>query len=242
MSDVVFPTCVVELSRPRLARRIATWLRGRGRACTVAGGAGCCGQPAWNAGYTDDARRVARGAVRALARRPGTIVVPSGSCSTMIRRHWPELFAGTRDAAAALAVSSRVEELSEHVVALVGGGCRTPDAAGVATAYHASCHMRRELGIVSEPLALLAACGRRPVDVDSADQCCGFGGTFSVKFPELSVAMADARLDAFIAGGVTEVVSADLSCLLHLEGRARRRELPLTFRHIAEVVVDIDRG
>lgn len=234
MTITVFPTCIVELTRPRLARRMADWLTGRGWTARAMTNAGCCGQPAWNAGYTVDARRVARRSLRALAATSGPIVVPSGSCATMMGRHWPELFAGDRAETEAVAVSGRVQELSACLATVLPAASTGTEP----VAYHHSCHMRRELGIVEEPLAVLSACGLRTADVDGADQCCGFGGTFAAKFPELSTAMADARLDAMVKTGAADVVSADLSCLLHLEGRARRRGLPLSFRHLAEVVLE----
>ena len=105
-----------------------------------------------------------------------------------------------------------------------------------AVTVHDSCHGLRELGLKDQPRRLLARRGVEVTESDGAERCCGFGGTFSVKLPAVSVAMADDRLDEWMAAGVHTVVGCDLSCLVHLEGRARRRSLPLEFRHLVEVL------
>jgi L-lactate dehydrogenase complex protein LldE len=217
----VFPTCLVELVRPTLTGAVVTALERAGHQAAVARGVTCCGQPAWNAGYVEDARRVARRSAKALERTTGPVVVPSGSCAAMMREYWPELL-GSRT------VADRVVEFSEFVA---------PDTAVADSdervAYHDSCHMLRVLGIKEAPRALLGG------DVaELSERCCGFGGTFSVKLPEVSTAMADEKLDEVVATGCTTLVGCDLSCLMHLEGRARRRGLDLRVRHLAEVLTD----
>jgi L-lactate dehydrogenase complex protein LldE len=234
----VVPTCLADTLRPRLAARVVALLRRRGAEAAVARGVTCCGQPAYNAGFVDDARRVARRTLRALARTTGDVVVPSGSCAAMMAHHWPELFDGTRDAAAARDVAGRVVELSQWLAARAPssppGGTAGPTAAPVA--YHGSCHLVRELGARDNAAAVLAAAGIEVRVPDRAELCCGFGGTFSVKLPGVSTAMADEKLDTLAATGATTVVGCDLSCLAHLEGRARARGLDLSFGHLAETV------
>jgi L-lactate dehydrogenase complex protein LldE len=234
---VVFPTCLVEQLRPDLGPACVELVRTRG-AGRAAKGTTCCGQPAWNSGFAAAARRVARTTLRALRRQPGPVVVPSGSCATMMREHWPALFAGSADEPAARDVAGRVVELSTYLD-------RTPGGAGLASggtvasgrvALHDSCHALRELAVKDEPRRLLAERGVEVVETPGAERCCGFGGTFSVKLPEVSVAMADDKLDEWVAAGVDTVVGGDLSCLVHLEGRARRRGLPLRFLHLAEAL------
>jgi L-lactate dehydrogenase complex protein LldE len=195
----------------------------------------CCGQPAWNAGFTAAARRVAKSALRRLRRTSGPVVVPSGSCATMIHEHWPRLFAGTRREGDAREVAGRIQELAVYLDRQADPG---PPAAptGQRVGYHDACHALRELGVKDEPRRLLAHHGVEVVEVPSGERCCGFGGTFSVKLPSVSVAMADEKLDEWVAAGVDTVVAGDLSCLIHLEGRARRRQLPLSFRHLGEVL------
>jgi L-lactate dehydrogenase complex protein LldE len=235
---VLFPTCLFEQLRPDLIDRSLDALRAVGARPARAKGTTCCGQPAWNGGYGNEARRVARATLRGLRRIDGPVVVPSGSCATMMREHWPEMFAGTAEQVAAEEVAARVIELSAYLAA------RLP-AEPVATAsaelpppvtVHDSCHGLRELHVKAELRALLAAAGVEVVESDGAERCCGFGGTFSVKLPAVSVAMADDRLDEWTASGVQTVVGCDLSCLVHLEARARRRSLPLRFVHVVETV------
>jgi L-lactate dehydrogenase complex protein LldE len=186
-------------------------------------GATCCGQPAFNAGFHDQARRVARVTLRALAQTTGTIVVPAGSCAAMMSRHWVGLFAGDRDAELARQVAGRVIEftavLADHLDVLERRQLRWSGTAG----YHDSCHMLRELGISGEPRAVLGCVrGLKLVPLASADRCCGFGGTFAVRYPEVSVAMADSKLDDARANGVEVLISADPGCLMQLGGRAER--------------------
>jgi L-lactate dehydrogenase complex protein LldE len=141
-------------------------------------------------------------------------------------------------------VAARVVELSSY---LDRGGIGTGDGAGEGSgapvpsnrqvvAVHDSCHGLRELGVKDQPRRLLADAGIEVTETAGAERCCGFGGTFCVKLPAVSVAMADDKLDEWSEAGVTTVVGGDLSCLVHLDGRARRRSLPLAFRHLAEVL------
>ena len=162
--------------------------------------------------------------------------MPSGSCATMMQRHWPEVFAGTAHEAEARAVAGRVVELATYLDARSPHAAPAPAPTGTTVTIHDSCHGLRELGVKAQPRRLLADRGVEVVESDGAERCCGFGGTFCVKLPAVSVAMADDRLDEWTAAGVRTVVGGDLSCLVHLEGRARRRSLPLRFRHLAEVL------
>lgn len=166
----------------------------------------------------------------------GPVIVPSGSCAAMMAHHWTDLFAGTRDETAARSVAARVVELSQALAEVEARPA--PHNGRAPIAYHGSCHLERELHVRDEPRQLLSHAGydvREPV---GADRCCGFGGTFSVKMPAVSVAMADEKLNALSATGAVTVVGCDLSCLVHLESRARVRSMPLQFRHLAEVIDD----
>lgn len=240
----LFVTCVGDLLDPDVPAASVDLLRRCGAAVTVPDGQTCCGQPAWNAGFADEAATVARTSLRALTAADGDVVVPAGSCATMIRLYWPALFTTVGDdgaAAEARSLAPRVHELTEWLaprleVAGPEPGRPGPDAgARRPVAYHRSCHMERELHVRDQPRQLLERAGCPVADWPADDRCCGFGGTFSVRLPEVSAAMADEKLDA-LPEGVTEVVGADTSCLLQLRTRAEHRGLPITTRHIAQVL------
>lgn len=232
---VFFPTCIVDSVRPEAGLSACRLIEQLGFEVDVPEESACCGQPAWNAGHSGPAADVARTTLRALTAAEGDIVVPAGSCATMIRVFWRELFeieGSEEERELAESVASRTYELSEF---LQRSGLRA-EADPTPVVYHRSCHMLRELGIDTAPEELLEAAGADLRVSEASDRCCGFGGLFSVKLPELSTTMADAVLDAYVASGAEQVVGCDASCLMHLEGRASRRGLPLAFRHLAEVL------
>ncbi|MDZ7675534.1 MAG: (Fe-S)-binding protein [Acidimicrobiales bacterium] len=243
----LFVTCVGEMVVPDVPVAAVRVLRAAGCSVDVPVGQTCCGQPAWNAGFTEQAAEVARTSLDALdaplADDPdAVVVVPAGSCTTMIRLYWPQLFELVGDderAARAREVAARTFELTEF---LEGRELPTVDGAATTVALHESCHLLRELHVETGPgaaLARVAGCTR--VDWSADDRCCGFGGTFSVKLPETSVAMADEKLDT-LPDGVEVIVGADSSCLLHLRTRAEHRGLAVTTRHVAEVLDDAIRA
>jgi L-lactate dehydrogenase complex protein LldE len=234
----LFPTCLVDAVTPEVGVSTVRVLRRLGLDVTVPERATCCGQPAWNAGHAEAAALVARTTLDALAADPeDVVVVPAGSCATMMRVFWPELFEVTGapgDATRARELASRVRELSEFLAEAGIPPIERKDA--TATVYHRSCHMLRELRITDEPERILEATGADRRRSDGEGRCCGFGGLFSVKLPEVSTAMADDVLDAATATGATRVVGCDASCLMHLQGRADRRGLGLDFQYLATVV------
>jgi len=230
-----FRTCLVDAVAGAVGRAAVRVLRRQGYRVELADRATCCGQPAWNSGFAAEAARVAQATLDALEGGDGLICTPSGSCATMIRLYWPQMFrlAGNEAAAArAERLATRVVEFSE----LAARGPAIPGRLEARVAYHRSCHMSRELGIVAEPEHLLDALeGCTRVDWD-AERCCGFGGTFALKQPEMSVAMADAKIDSLLATDADVVVGCDQSCLLQLAGRMRRRRVRLPVRHLALVL------
>jgi L-lactate dehydrogenase complex protein LldE len=226
------------LAFPTAAESARLVLERAGVEVEAAEGATCCGQPAWNSGHIDEARRVAEQTMGALA-GDDDVVLCSGSCTTMISRYWPELFEGTDKEEEAKAVAARAHEFSSFVVDEVGveklGPLRAPSPSSVS--YHDSCHMLRELGIRDAPRRLLGAIeGIEVKELEAPERCCGFGGTFSIRFPELSSAMADEKVDDISAQGADEVVASDIGCLMQICGRAEKRGDTLPGRYIASVI------
>lgn len=239
----LLPTCVVDTVAGEIGDAVVRVLRRLDCEVFVPDAATCCGQPAWNAGFSEDAARVAHATLQALNEvldedPDTTICVPAGSCAAMIRVFWPELFhlAGDEQAVErARRVGTATREFSELVHERSNGSLSGVYPGEVA--YHHSCHMLRELRIKEQPEALLSGLERCHVSSwSAAERCCGFGGLFSVKLPETSVAMADDKLEALAESGVTHLVGSDQSCLLHLQGRLRRRGDATVVKHLAQVL------
>lgn len=196
----------------------------------------CCGQPAFNTGYRQEAREVAA-RVLDLYQDAEYVVAPSGSCTTMVRVFYPELFADDlKRVRQAEDLKNRFFEFSEFLVKVLkveDVGASFPGR----VAYHDSCHLLRELGIEHEPRKLIRAVrGAELVELNDNQLCCGFGGTFSVKFPEVSVAMGEDKLRAASQSGAEVLVANDSGCLMHLAGVIHRKGLPLRTMHLAELL------
>lgn len=239
----LFVTCVGELVDPDVPVATVRVLRAAGCSVEVPEGQTCCGQPAWNSGFTADAARVAATTLDALegalADGADAVVVPAGSCATMVRVYWPQLFSLAGDRAAsdrARALGQQVWELTELLDALPDHRLELGAVEPCRIAYHRSCHMLRELHVADQPESLLGRVeGCEQLPWTASEECCGFGGTFSVKLPEASVAMADEKLDV-LPEGTEVIVGADASCLMQLRARAEARGLPVTTRHVAQVL------
>ena len=226
MRVALFVTCLVDLVVPEVGVATARVLQRAGHEVVFPEGQTCCGQPAFNSGYREEAAKVLRSTARALADAGAdAIVAPAGSCTTMLRTFAPGL----------IGEAPHVWELSEFLAA---HGELPEGRLDARVAYHASCHMLRELGLSDEPRALLERMGAELVDWD-AQRCCGFGGTFAVRQPELSVAMADEKLRSL--GGASVLCGADPSCLMHLRGRLRRLGSPVRVAHLAELLEEATR-
>ncbi len=195
----------------------------------------CCGQPAFNSGYRDDARRAARAYLRAFAGSEHVVSI-SGSCAAMVRDKYPALFEGRPEAHEARALAARTFELSEFLVDVLRVDDLPVTRHARATLHH-SCHTRRTLGVVEQPERLLGMVeGLQYVPLPRAQDCCGFGGTFAVTMPVISTAMVDEKVDHILGTGADLVVGLDMSCLMNIEGRLRRRGSALEVRHLAEVL------
>lgn len=232
----IFVTCLVDQIRPEVGVAAVRVLRRAGCDVTFRAAQTCCGQPALNSGYVDEARSVARALIATYAdEKADAIVVPSGSCTAMIR-HLPDLFESAEEKARAASIAERTHEFMTFLVRHLGRLDLGASWRGKAT-WHDACHGLRDLGISDEPRSLMARIrGLELIEAKRAQTCCGFGGTFSVKYPELSVAMADEKLDEMETLGVRAVVSGDVSCLMHLGGRLARRKSKVQALHIAELL------
>jgi len=231
----LFPTCLGDAVYPRVTRDAELVLRAAGAHPAPIRGATCCGQPAWNSGFVADARRIARPTLRAMAELDA-VVVPAGSCTAMIRLHWRKLFYGDPDEALATRVAGRTFELSQYVVEELGVES-VGSPLGRPVTYHDSCHMLRELRLAEPPRRLLRAVAELH-ELPRGERCCGFGGAFSVRYPDVSTAMADDKLASVAASGVETVVSADPGCIMQIEGRAGRTGAPVDVMHLATLLAE----
>jgi L-lactate dehydrogenase complex protein LldE len=232
----LFVTCLVDQFFPEIGLAMADVLEGLGYEVDFPEDQTCCGQPAFNTGYRGEARAVARHFLQVFDKAE-YVVCPSGSCTSMVRHHYAEIF--YKDAAslgAAAALAPRVFEFSEFLLKVAQ--CEDVGARfdGVVT-YHDSCHALRELKIREQPRRLLRAVrGLELREMDTAEECCGFGGTFSVKFPEVSSAMLRTKIESIRRTGAGAVISADPSCLMQIRGGLSRAGLPVRTLHLAQVL------
>ena len=229
----LFVTCLVDLMRPQAAFAALQLLEDAGYAVSVPEGQSCCGQPGYNGGDYAGAAALARRTVEQLEGFQ-FVVLPSGSCTGMLRRHYPDLLDGDWQRRAE-ELATRVFELSEFLVDIAGYQPGTASAAQP-VAYHDACAGLRELGVRPQPRRLLSGAGIEVRELAQRDVCCGFGGTFCARMPAISAKMADDKLDDIEATGAGEVVAGDVGCLMALAGRARRTQRDLRFRHFAEIL------
>ena len=232
----LFVTCLGDAFYPQVGEATVRLLHRLGIAVDFPLGQTCCAQPAFNAGFHDQARQVAQRNL-ALFADYEYVVVPSGSCTAMIRLFYPDLFAEAPHLRRqAESLSSRTYELSEFLFNVVG-----TDDVGAAfagkVAYHASCHLQRELGVSEAPRRLISrVAGVEACDAEMSEQCCGFGGTFAVKYPEISSAMLEKKIASLQRAGADTLVSCDAGCLMHIAGRLRRQGMDVQVMHLAELL------
>jgi len=241
MRVALFVTCLVDLYRPRVGFAAVRLLEQAGCQVEVPVQT-CCGQPAYNNGDLDNARAIARQVIEAFADYP-YVVAPSGSCAGMLKCHYPSLFADDSEWRA------RADDLAARSHELVSFLHDTLDVCDFGTAYpatatyHDSCSSLRELGVQAQPRRLLAqVAGLQIEELADTQVCCGFGGTFCVKYPELSARMVDDKARAVIATGAHLLLAGDLGCLLNIAGRLGRLESPVRVYHIAEVLAGMADG
>ena len=233
----LFVTCLVDLMRPSIAFAAIRLLEAAGCDVYVPPTQTCCGQPGYNSGDRQAARALAE---KVLAEFEGCdyLVAPSGSCAGMIKTHYPDLFQDSPGLRARVErLAGCVHELTDFLVNIARLATVPGEFRGKIT-YHDSCAGLREMGVKAQPRALLAKVpGLALEEMGECEQCCGFGGTFSVKFGEVSGAIADRKCQAIEATGADAVVLGDLGCMLNIEGRLRRRGNDTArVLHVAEVL------
>jgi len=236
-----FGTCLIDLLYPTAGLAGMQLLRNAGIRVVYPEGQSCCGQPAFNSGYRKEALAVAR-AQLACFKKDHPVVVPSGSCAGMIKHHWPELFAGQADEAQAVAVSQRTYELTEFLVDVLD--LQLQDL-GEPTqiAIHTSCSARREMKVADRIDSLVSQLANVEVLQQAHEtECCGFGGTFSVKQADISGAMVEAKTEALYATGAQRVVSQDCGCLMNIGGALEKQQRDLPTQHIAEFLLERTAG
>ena len=229
----LFVTCIVDQVFPQVGLAMAGAIEHAGCEIEFREAQTCCGQPAFNSGYRREARTVAEYFLRVFE-DADYIVVPSGSCASMIAHHYAELFDAGDTRIAGLA--SRVWEFSRFLVDVLHVEDVGARLERVAT-YHDGCHALREMRTKEAPRRLLEHVrGLRLAEMDAAEECCGFGGTFSVKFPEVSGGMARTKIDSILRSGAEIVVSTDSSCLMQIQGVLSRAGVGVRTMHLAEVL------
>ncbi len=235
----LFATCLVDQFYPQVGESVVKVLRRLGVEVDFPAGQTCCGQPAFNAGFASQARPLALRFLDLFANSE-YVVVPSGSCASMLKVFLPELFHDSPDLAErARALAERIHEFSQFLVNVLGVTDVGARYYGKVT-YHASCHLLRELGAASESQKLIQAVhGVKYVELEGATDCCGFGGVFSVKYPEISGAILESKLRNIEATGA-DVVVADFGCLMHIGGAMSRRGMKAQPMHLAQLLAQGD--
>lgn len=236
----LFVTCLVDLFRPTVGFAAVKLMEDAGCIVDVPAAQTCCGQPAYNSGDRDDSREIARGVIEAFEGFD-YVVAPSGSCTGMLKKHYPALFVDdpvwhekARD------FSARVHELVSFLTDVLGLEGVDARWSGRAT-YHDSCSGLRELGIQAQPRKLLASvAGLETVEMAEADVCCGFGGTFCVKYSDISNQIVEKKTANIAASGADTLLAGDLGCLMNMAGKLKREGSPIKVRHVAEVLAGMD--
>ena len=235
LNVALFVTCLVDFFRPSVGRATLQLLRQAGCQVTIPRAQTCCGQPFYNNGEIRHSKAIALNTLK-MVESFDYVVVPSGSCAGMIRKHYPELIEEDNPL---LEVCQRVYEVTSFLTDVLNVGeikARFPRS----VTYHDSCSGLRELKIHRQPRLLLKSVSDLTLtELKSSHVCCGFGGTFCVKYPEISTKMVEDKCNDIASTGATTVLGGDLGCLLNIAGRLSRREQAIETRHIAEVCAGI---
>ncbi len=232
----LFVTCLVDLFRPSVGFAAVKLLEQAGCEVAVPRGQTCCGQPAYNSGDRADASEIARRTIPALLPFD-YVVAPSGSCAGMVRKHWPTLFENDQEMSKlAISVAEKTWELTSFLTDVCGMEAVEAEYDGVA-AYHDSCSGLRELGVREQPRKLLESVkGLTVKDLAHPEECCGVGGAFAVKYPDISGRMVSDKAEDIEATGADTLLAGDLGCLMNMAGKLKRRGSAIKVRHVAELL------
>jgi L-lactate dehydrogenase complex protein LldE len=235
----LFVTCLVDLFRPTVGFAAIKLLEDAGCHVSVPEAQTCCGQPGYNSGAKQAARAIAREVI-AVFERFDHVVVPSGSCGGMIKHHYAELLGDDPEwSRRARALAAKTHELVSFLTDVLGVGNVTATYDGSVT-YHDSCSGLRELGIKAQPRKLLETVGGLEIkELPGAEVCCGFGGTFCVKYAEVSAEIVRKKIDDIVATGAGTLLAGDLGCLMNMAGKLARDGHRVKARHVAEVLADM---
>jgi len=238
----LFATCLVDLTRPSVGFATAKLLEDASCRVSVPTAQSCCGQPAYNSGDNADTEAIARKVIKTFEVFD-YVVVPSGSCGGMIKHHYVQLFeSDPAMASRARALAAKTHELVSFLVDVLKVDSTDATYDGTVT-YHDSCSGLREMNIKDQPRALLNAVpGLTITESQERETCCGFGGLFCVKYPDISGRMVDAKVDDILATGADTLLAGDLGCLMNIAGRLQRRGSSVQVRHIAEVLAGMTDG
>jgi len=232
----LFVTCLVDLFRPSVAFAAVKLMSDAGCSICVPERQTCCGQPAFNSGDNDDATAMAKMVIEEFEGFD-YVVAPSGSCAAMIVKHYPELFQDSPDwHKRAQDLSRKTYELLTFLTDILGVK-KIEAALDRSVTYHDSCSGLRELGIKDQPRSLMKSVeGLEVIEGENAERCCGFGGTFCLKYSDISARITDDKCEDIIKTGAETVLGGDLGCLMNIAGRLTRRGETIEVRHIAEVL------
>ncbi len=236
-----FGTCLVDLFYPEAGLAGIQLLQREGLKVIYPQGQSCCGQPAYNSGHRADALKVAKQQV-SLFKKDIPIVLPSGSCAGMMFKHYPELFAGDPMEKEAIKVANRVYELTEFLVHVLKVELKDKGEP-IKITWHGSCHSQREMGIHEEPKELLRQLsGVDLQELEREKECCGFGGTFAVRQPEISAAMVEDKTQDIKKTGAASVISGDCGCLMNIGGTLEAKQSKVKGTHIAQFLMERTNG
>ena len=238
MRAQLFATCLIDTFYPETGEAVLKLLKHFGVDVVFRKEQTCCGKPPNSGGHAKQARKAAEHFI-SVFKGSDPVIIPSGSCASMVKNHYPEMFHDNlRMLQAARDLASRTFELTQFLVNVLKAHEQGFVGSRKIT-YHASCQLTRELGVREEPLALIRSIeGAEFCPMPSADRCCGFGGVFMAKLPEVSMALADEKLDTILESGADTVTGCDHGCLMNISDAVKRRGANIDVKHIAVILAE----